>query len=469
MRILRTVCVAWLSVAAWIEPVVWGAEPASTARKTSAESKPTATETGNGSIASPVQFEKPVRFEKRVLTDRYYCDGITAGDINRDGHVDVVAGPFWYAGPEFTVGHEFYPAKVFPTEPAPTDSMFSYVHDFNGDGWNDILVLGRVHLHQAFWYENPGTEANSAQPNSAQPKSEKPNSDKLNSNKPAHWKKHFAFDRVQGESPPWGDVDGDGRPELVAHWENRWGLIQPNPKEPTQGWSFRPITAAGEFQQFYHGTGIGDVNGDGRQDLILNEGWYEQPAKPAAEWKRHAFRFGERGGAQMFAYDVDGDSDNDVITSLDGHGWGLAWFEQLKEKGEATFKKHMIMGTRDEESHYGVAFSQPHALSTADIDGDGLQDIVVGKRYWAHGPKRDIEPMAEPVVYWFRLVREKGKVRYEPHQIDRASGVGVQITTADVDADGRPDVLTASKHGAFVFLNRPAAEGAAKTGATREK
>ena len=100
------------------------------------------------------------RFHKQVLTDKYYCDGITAGDINRDGKPDIIAGPFWYEGPRFTNRHEIYPAKVFPTEPSPTDSMFSYVWDFNGDGWPDGLVLGRVHLHEAFWYKIPARNQN---------------------------------------------------------------------------------------------------------------------------------------------------------------------------------------------------------------------------------------------------------------------------------------------------------------------
>lgn len=368
------------------------------------------------------------QWKKQVLTDKYFCDGITAGDINRDGQPDIVAGPFWYEGPGFTNQHEFYPAQVFPTEPSPTDSMFSFVHDFNGDGWPDILVLGRVHLHQAFWYENPQGKAGA-------------------------WKKHFVFERIKGESPAFQDVDGDGIPELVAHDGARWGLIQPEWKNPTNAWRFKPITAEGKFEQFYHGTGIGDINGDGWMDLILNEGWFEQPADRDALWVRHEFKFGEKGGAQIFALDADGDGDTDVVTAIDAHGWGLAWFEQIKENGNITFRKHTIMGSRAEESQFGVAFSQPHALDLADLDGDGLPDLIVGKRMWAHGPKGDIEPMAEPVLYWFRLVREGKTARFEPHLIDRASGVGVQVTAADVNGDGRRDILTVSKLGAFVFLN----------------
>src|SRR5262245_43505980 len=370
-------------------------------------------------------------FTRQVLSDTYYCDGINAGDFNRDGVTDIIAGPFWYEGPDFRSRHEVFPAQEQDAVKGQSNSMYSYVHDFNRDGWPDILVLGRVHLHPAFWYENPR-------------------------GRPAPWAKHFVFERVQGESPPFVDIDGDGRPELIAHHAGRWGKIAPDWDRPAEPWGFHPITAPGNYPQFYHGTGVGDVNGDGRLDLILNEGWWEQPAsEPLAKpWTHHPFKFGQRGGAQMFAYDVNGDGLADIITSLDAHGWGLAWFEQVRDKGPITFRRHDIMGDRSEEAKYGVAFSQPHALALDDIDGDGLLDIVTGKRRWAHGPTGDIEPGAEPVVYWFKLVRDGRTARFLPHRIDDASGVGVQITVGDVNGDGTADVLTASKLGTFLFLNR---------------
>jgi hypothetical protein len=113
------------------------------------------------------------------------------------------------------------------------------------------------------------------------------------------------------------------------------------------------------------------------------------------------------------------------------------------------------MGDRSEESKYGVAFTQPHALALADLDGDGLKDIVVGKRLWAHGPNGDIEPNEAPVLYWFRLTRDGNRgATFVPHRIDDKSGVGVQLTVADVNGDGRMDILTVSKLGAFLFINR---------------
>ena len=50
-----------------------------------------------------------------------------------------------------------------------------------------------------------------------------------------------------------------------------------------------------------------------------------------------AQRFGDlTGGGQMYAYDVNGDGLNDVITSLDAHGWGLAWYEQSRTGNKIT-------------------------------------------------------------------------------------------------------------------------------------
>jgi hypothetical protein len=372
-----------------------------------------------------------IAFEKRILTDKYFCDGINAGDFNCDGQVDVVAGPYWYQGPDFAERHEFYPAV--PHEPAesPSNCMFSFVSDFNGDRWPDILVLGRVHLHAAFWYENPKGQS-------------------------GMWKRHFVFERIQGETPSFVDLNQDGRPEIICHWNGRWGWVAPDRDRPTEPWTFHPVTRPGDYKQFYHGTGVGDINGDGRRDLILNDGWWEQPpgSSQSGDWPAHSFRFAKRGGAQMYAYDVDGDRDNDVITALDSHGWGLAWFEQVREHNAVRFVEHLIMGDRASEAQYGVAFSQPHALDIADMDGDGLTDIVVGKRRWAHGPKGDIEPNADPVIYWFQLVRTDDGATFVPHLIDDNSGVGVQIQAVDVTGDGAPDVLAASKLGSFLFINR---------------
>ena len=375
--------------------------------------------------------ESPPTFRKQTLTSKYFCDGVAIGDINTDGHQDVIAGPYWYEGPDFKESHAFYSPIELAPEPSPSNSMFSFVYDFNTDGRPDILVLGRVHKHEAKWYENPGTGM-------------------------GLWKSHFVFERIRGESPTLVDIDDDDRPELICHWNGCWGWVEPNPQDPYAAWTFHAIGADEGWPQFYHGEGVGDVNRDGQLDLIINDGWYEQPVDNKTPWTFHRRRFSmQRGGAQMFVDDVDDDGDNDVISAMDAHGWGIAWYEQKRTDSGIRFRERMIMGNRSLESHFGVAFTQPHALELADIDGDGQRDIVSGKRRWAHGPQGDIEPSADPVVYWFqRTKNEQGQVNFIPHLIDDASGVGVQIAVGDLNRDGRIDVVTASKLGTFVFFNQ---------------
>jgi hypothetical protein len=168
---------------------------------------------------------------------------------------------------------------------------------------------------------------------------------------------------------------------------------------------------------------------------------------------KHPVKFGS-GGAQMYAYDVNGDGLNDVITSIEAHGYGLAWFEQVREGGNISFKEHRFMDRKPEQNKYGVKFSQLHALDLIDMDGDGLKDIVTGKRFWAHGSEGDVEPGAPAVLYWFQLVRNPDKsVDWVPHLIDDNSGIGTQVVAGDLNGDKLPDIVVGNKKGTFVHIH----------------
>ena len=55
--------------------------------------------------------------------------------------MDIVSGPYWYAGPKFTERHEYYKAEPFDIA-GYSKNFFAFTHDVNGDGWTDIVILG---------------------------------------------------------------------------------------------------------------------------------------------------------------------------------------------------------------------------------------------------------------------------------------------------------------------------------------
>jgi hypothetical protein len=365
-------------------------------------------------------------FRKIVLTTTFYAEGAGYGDFDGNGTTDIVSGPYWYEGPSFTTKHEIYAPVAFDIR-SYSDNFLEFVRDFDGDGYPDVLVVNY-----------PGKDA-SVYTNSKNPD--------------LRWTRHQVVAVVDGESPAFTDLTGDGKEELVFSNGTRFGWAGPVAGAPYDPWVFHGVSANGAYAAFTHGLGIGDVDGDGRADLIEATGYWTPPASLVGDpmWTRHAQAFGG-GGAQMFAYDVDGDGDNDVVTSLAAHEYGIAWFEQRQQAGATTFAEHLIATDDPLDAGTSPLIFQPHALDVADIDGNGVLDVVAGERFWAHVPAGNPDPNDPAKLYWFETRRDAAGARFTAHLVDDASGVGTQVVAADLDGDGMVDIVTGSKKGAFVFL-----------------
>jgi len=361
-----------------------------------------------------------IRFVKRVVDDQFRSEGVAVGDFNRDGKRDIAAGYVWYEGPSWKMHTVLEKAPVYQPK-GYSNSFCTFVADLNHDGWDDIIVADFPGT-PTWWFANP-------------------------QGKSVSWKRHVLTPVTNNESPQMADIDGDGRLDYLAAYspdpkqpdgpQRRMAWLRPQ-SDPALPWRLFPVSrpAAPGTRKYSHGLGSGDINGDGRTDIVVATGWYEAPDdRTGGPWTFHAAPFGGKA-AHMPVFDIDGDGDADVISSSP-HGYGLWWHEQLPGN---QWRRHEI----------DRSYSQTHAICFRDIDSDGMPDIITGKRWWAHGG-HDPGGNEPAVICWYRLVRDEHGVRWVRHQFDHQGGIGTQFEVTDVDRDGLLDVVTSNKRGVFYF------------------
>ena len=370
------------------------------------------------SLAGSLAAADPT-WKRTKLDDKFRSEGVAVADFNHDGKADIAAGSVYYAAPDWKmISILEQPAEFDPH--GYSQSFNNFAEDLNGDGWADLVVVSWPGK-ETFWFENP-REAGGP------------------------WKRHVLTPVTSNESPQFLNFGDDKRAlvcgvapdESKVDGPEREMAVIRRQADPNAPWAVHAISAKDSpgTQRFAHGLGGGDVNSDGRLDIIVPQGWWESPADPSqTPWNFHPAELGVDGQASdMHALDVDGDGDSDIIASS-AHGLGIRWNEQTPEG----WKQHEI----------DRSFSQTHSMCVGDINRDGLPDVVTGKRYWAHGPGGDIDPGAPAVVVWFELKREGGQAKFIPHAIDADSGVGTQFQLADVNGDGLLDVVTSNKKGVY--------------------
>jgi hypothetical protein len=400
----------------------------------------------------PASRPRDVSFRMQMI-DSTWCETVGVADFNRDAKLDLIACEYWYQAPAWT------PRKIRDINFNGTyvDNFSDLPLDVDGDGYVDVIQIAYFE-RRILWLRNPGRKG-------------------------GPWTEHD-IDRVGPvEFAFLVDLDNDGHANELLPQFTGGAQLGTQWYELVGGkWTKHVVSP----QPYGHGIGVGDVNRDGRNDIVTPVGWLEAPANVTADgpWAFHDTDWsqlrlqvgpaavapagppappapGPPAGLQrpaefgfMHVLDVNGDGRNDIVTTM-AHSYGVLWFEQL---AEGRWTQRLIDNT----------WAQAHASALADVNGDGQPDLVSGKRYWARSAASDASEREPLGLYWYEFRRRvpvgptgppaaapAGTIEWVRHIIDYGSraGGGLQLRVVDVDADGDSDVISGGKSGLFLAEN----------------
>jgi len=319
-------------------------------------------------------------------------------DLDRDGRPDFITGRSrgeirWYRmeSPDRWGWHKL-------GDNSPSD-VGGAALDVDGDGWGDFVAGGG-------WYRNTG----------------KPRTGPF---------ERIIFDKdLRGvHDVVAADVDGDGRPDVLTMSDQnnlRWYRIPADPRQPWERHDIGPGVHAG--------IGVGDVNGDGRLDVVRSNLWFENADGKGTRWTMHEnipFANPQKPyplATHCAVVDINGDGHKDlVMTENEIKGGRIAWLENLDGKGGAWKRHDLPAGDKAVRGAY-------HSLIVADFDNDGDLDIFSCEM---EGIPGDQPPR------WFLWENLDGKgQKFVEHVVLDAGLGGHAAVAADFNGDGCLDIVS---------------------------
>ena len=386
-------------------------------------------------VFEPVRIDGPVHNPaKHTFWFGPFAECSSVLDINGDGKIDIAAGRNFYIAPDWKKYADYRDGAE--TNGPDVDDNYEGTLDVNGDGRPDVISSGWMRRQGIWWYENPGKLG---------PK----------------WESHSIVPADGLEGMVIGNLAGHGENDLlVNYFAKKPGRSLIWMEHLNQAPWFKEHKLGPEGLGISHGNGIGDLNGDGRNDVVTATGWFEAPAHPADEpWVWHAdYEFAGGGaGLPILIADVNGDGLNDIIMGS-AHRYGLVWFEQKMSEGKRTFTEHWI------ERDYPTI----HTMMLADLDGDGKPELITGKQLFAHNGG-DVGALDPVFIFYYRFSHghfERHVLTYSyltPYFGSKSEnapppsyvvGTGMRLNAADIDGNGKQDVIVACKTGLYIFYNK---------------
>ncbi|WP_417748539.1 alpha/beta fold hydrolase [Rosistilla oblonga] len=389
-------------------------------------------------------------FRVHTLSSDSEFSAATTIDIDGDGRLDVVSGAFWYQAPNW----DKHTLRDVAMIRGRFDDYSNLAMDVDGDDDLDIISVN-YRSKSLYWCRNPGPAA-------------------MQENPDLRWEQ-IEIDRPgSSETGRLVDIDGDGHLDILPSGTTfaAWYRLQPASQSESQtaaedvSWQRHDLPA----ELIGHGVGAGDINGDGRIDVVGPGGWALAPPDPlTGRWRwQPEFSLAQDCGLPILVHDVDADGDADLIWSR-GHNYGVYWTEQVGESesslqvmpGVELAELEPLISSRKWITHaIDTSWSCAHTLILADIDGDGKDDLVAGKRFQGHDGKDPGEN--DPLqIAWYRFDSNSRTWKKQIASVAADVGIDLDSVCADIDGDGDVDILAPSRIGLHWLENLRVGQGSA--------